>query len=321
MSEVSGKAFDYGLFRRVLSYSKPYKLTFIFTALLTILSAALGPVRPLLVQYTLDNTVLSPDMQALLWMTVLMLFFLVFEALTQYYQTYLANWVGQNIIKDIRIEVFKKISGFKLKYFDRTPIGTLVTRCVSDIETIADIFSEGILIIIGDLLKLLFVLAIMFYTDWRLSLFSISTIPLLLIATRIFQRSIKSAFQDVRNQVSRLNTFVQEHLTGMNIVQIFNREKREMNKFKAINMEHRDAHIRTVYANAIFFPIVEILSACSLALLVWWGGKEALADQVSYGNLVAFILYIYMLYRPIRQLADRFNILQMGMVGSERCLK
>lgn len=321
MSDVSGKAFDFGLFRRVLSYSSPYKSTFVLTGILTVLSAALGPVRPLLIQYTLDNTVLSPDLNALLWMTLLMLFFLVFEAFTQYYQTYLANWVGQSIIRDIRMEVYQKISSFKLKYFDRTSIGTLVTRCVSDIETISNIFSDGILIIIGDILKLFFVLAIMFYTDWRLSLFSISTIPLLLIATRIFQRSIKSAFQDVRTQVSKLNTFVQEHITGMNIVQIFNREQREMKKFEQINRKHMNAHIRTVYANAIFFPVVEILSACSLALLVWFGGKEAIADRVSYGNLVAFILYIYMLYRPIRQLADRFNILQMGMVGSERVFK
>ncbi len=321
MSEVSGKAFDFGLFRRVLSYSRPYKSTFILTGALTILSAALAPVRPLLIQYTLDNTVLSPDLNALFWMTLLMLFFLIFEAFTQYYQTYLANWVGQSIIRDIRMEVYQKISSFKLKYFDRTPIGTLVTRCVSDIETISNIFSDGILIIIGDILKLVFVLMIMFYTDWRLSLFSVSTIPILLIATRIFQRSIKSAFQEVRTQVSRLNTFVQEHITGMNIVQIFNREQREMKKFEQINQKHMNAHIRTVYANAIFFPVVEILSACSLALLVWFGGKEAIADRVSYGNLVAFILYIYMLYRPIRQLADRFNILQMGMVGSERVFK
>lgn len=321
MSEVSGKAFDYSLFRRVLSYSRPYRLTFVLTGILTVLSAALGPVRPLLIQCTLDNTVLKPDPQALIWMTLLMLFFLFFEAITQYYQSYLANWVGQSIIKDIRVEVYQRISSFKLKYFDRTPIGTLVTRCISDIETIANIFSDGILIIIGDILKLVFVLAIMFYTDWRLTLFSISTIPLLLVATRIFQRSIKSAFQDVRTQVSRLNTFVQEHITGMNIVQIFNREAREMKKFEEINRGHMKAHIRTVYANAIFFPVVEILSACSLAFLVWWGGKEAISDRVSFGNLVAFILYIYMLYRPIRQLADRFNILQMGMVGSERVFK
>jgi len=321
MSKVSGKAFDYGLFIRVVSYSKPYKASFFFTAFLTFLSAALGPVRPLLIQYTLDNSVLSPNASLLLSMTMLMLGFLLIEVVTQYYQSYLANWVGQSIIKDIRAEVFKKITSFKLKYFDKTPIGTLVTRSVSDIETIANIFSEGILIIIGDLLKLIFVLAIMFYTDWRLSLFSVSTIPILLIATRIFQRSIKSAFKDVRTEVSRLNTFVQEHITGMNIVQIFNREKREMQKFEEINHSHMNAHIRTVYANAIFFPVVEILSACSLALLVWWGGKEALADNVSYGSLVAFILYIYMLYRPIRQLADRFNILQMGMVGSERVFK
>ncbi|HAS36759.1 MAG TPA: antibiotic ABC transporter ATP-binding protein [Flavobacteriales bacterium] len=318
MAGVSGKAFDFSLFGRVLKYVKPYSLTFFFTGLLTLLSAILGPLRPVLIQYTLDEAIIQPDPPLLVQMTIILIVLLLLEAFVQFYQTYLANWVGQSVIRDLRAMVYRKILGFKLKYFDRTPIGTLVTRVISDIETIADIFSQGVLIIIGDVIKLVVVIAIMFATNWQLSIVSLLSLPFLLIATRMFQKVLKSAFQDIRTQVAQLNTFVQEHITGMNVVQIFNREKRELEKFKEINKKHRQAHVRTVYANAFYFPVVELLSACSLALLVWWGGKEALSGSVTYGELVAFILYIYMLFRPIRQLADRFNILQMGMVGSER---
>ncbi len=318
MSKVIGKAFDFSLFKRVLKYVKPYRLTFFFTGLLTLLSAVLGPLRPVLIQYTLDQAIILPDTTLLAQMTILLIILLLLEAFVQFYQTYLANWVGQSVIRDLRAMVYRKILGFKLKYFDKTPLGTLVTRVISDIETIADIFSQGVLIIIGDVIKLVVVIAIMFATNWQLSIVALLSLPLLLIATRIFQRVLKSAFQDIRNQVAQLNTFVQEHITGMNVVQIFNREKREMEKFKEINKKHRQAHVKTVYANAFYFPVVELLSACSLALLVWWGGKEALSGSVTYGELVAFILFVYMLFRPIRQLADRFNILQMGMVGSER---
>lgn len=321
MSEISGKVFDVKVFSRVLKYVQPYKGRFIFTGFLTFLLGFLGPARPLLVQYTLDNSILKPNNELLLWLTIGMIVLLIIETLVQFYQTYMANWVGQNVIKDLREETYHKISSFKLKYYDTTPIGTMVTRVISDIETIADVFSNGILIIIGDILKLIVVVIIMFVTDWRLALLSLASIPVLLLATRMFNKAIKSAFQDVRTEVSRLNAFVQEHLTGMNIVQIFNREKKEYEKFKAINKKHRNAHIRTVWANAIFFPVVELLSATSLALLVWIGSKGIIDESVSFGNLVAFILYIHMLFRPIRQLADRFNTLQMGMVSSERVFK
>jgi len=246
---------------------------------------------------------------------------LVLEGLVQFLQTYLANWLGQSVIRDLRVDVYRKISHFKLKYFDQTPIGTLVTRAVSDIETIADIFSEGVLTILGELIKLVVVIAFMFYLDWRLTIMCLIPIPILLWATNVFKDYIKLAFQDVRNEVAKLNAFVQEHITGMFIVQIFNREKQEMNKFQKINARHRDAHLRTVFANSVFFPVVEILSALSIALLILWGSNEVLKGTVTYGNLVAFILYIYMLFRPIRQLADRFNTLQMGMVASERVFK
>ena len=316
-----GKVFDPVLLTRIIRYVKPYKKTFAFTGFLTLLLGLLGPVRPIIIQYTLDNAILNPNTDLLLKLTILMVLVLVIETFIQFFQTYYANWVGQTVIKDMRMEVYGKISAFKLKYFDTKAIGTLVTRAVSDIETIADVFSNGVLIIIGDLLKLIIIIVVMFVTDWRLALISMSTIPVLIFATKLFNSNIKKSFQAVRTNVSKLNAFVQEHITGMNIVQIFNRESAEYDKFKNINKEHRNAHINTVWANAIFFPTVELLSAVALALVVWFGSQGLLAKEVSFGNLVAFILYIHMLFRPIRQLADRFNTLQMGMVSSDRVFK
>ena len=318
---ISGKAFDMSLFMRVMKYVNPYKTLFVFTGFLVLLSAGISPLRPWLIQYTLDNSIIIPNMELLQMLTMIIVGLLVLEGLVQFLQTYLANWLGQSVIRDLRVDVYRKISHFKLKYFDQTPIGTLVTRAVSDIETIADIFSEGVLTILGELIKLIVVIAFMFYLDWRLTIMCLIPIPILLWATNVFKDYIKLAFQDVRNEVAKLNAFVQEHITGMFIVQIFNREKQEMNKFQTINARHRDAHLRTVFANSIFFPVVEVLSALSIALLIWWGSNEVLKGTVTYGNLVAFILYIYMLFRPIRQLADRFNTLQMGMVASERVFK
>lgn len=321
MSEVSGKAWDTALFKRVMQYAKPYKLTFTITGILVVLLAVLGPVRPWLIQYTIDEKVKDFDAEGVLHLTLIMIGILIVEAIVQFYQTYWANWLGQTIIKDLRVQLYRHVMSFRLKYFDRTAIGTLVTRTVSDIETIANIFSQGILVIIGDILKLIAVVAFMFYTDWLLTLITLIPIPILIVATNIFKKTIKKAFQEVRTQVSRLNAFVQERVTGMKIIQIFNREKVEMSRFEKMNKLHRDAHIKTVWAYSIFFPVVEMLSAASLALLVWWGTKSVLEGLTTLGNLTAFIMYIYMLYRPIRQLADRFNTLQMGMVSSERVFK
>ncbi|MDP4685597.1 MAG: ABC transporter ATP-binding protein, partial [Salibacteraceae bacterium] len=302
---VSGSAFDLSLFLRVMKYVKPYKAMFLFTAFMVVLSALLAPLRPLLIQYTLDNSVMIPDLEMLTFLTIVIIGLLILESVVQFVQTYLANWLGQTVIRDLRVDVYNQITKFKLKYFDQTPIGTLVTRAVSDIETIADIFAEGVLIILGEILKLAVVIIVMLAINWKLTLICIIPIPILLYATNVFKNYIKVAFQDVRTEVSKLNAFVQEHITGMFIVQIFNREKQEMDKFQAINARHRDAHIRTVFANSIFFPVVEILSAASIALLIWWGSREMLAGNVEYGQLLAFILFIYMLFRPIRQLADR----------------
>ena len=322
MSKVEGKTFDITLLKRVMGYVKPYKSLFLGTSLFAIFIAFLSPARPILIQYAFDNFILNPDEYKLLLITLLLVVLLIAESVSQYFYTYWANFLGQSVIKDLRLQTYKKIINFRQQFFDKNPIGSLVTRVVSDIETISDIFSQGLLVIIADVLKLIIVIVVMFVTDWRLTLFSLASIPLLLVATYWFKRSIKSAFQDVRRQVSALNTFVQEHIVGMYIVQLFNREKEEYSRFKKINEAHRDAHIRSIWYYSIFFPVVEILSAVSVGLLIWWGGIESvMSNEVTLGELIAFILYIHMLFRPIRQLADRFNVLQMGMVAAERVFK
>lgn len=339
---VSGKAFDLGLLRKILSYTQPYHWIFWGSVFLTIVLSALGTARPMLIQYTIDNFILSQDESGLLQFTIILIALLLMESLVQFAFIYAANYLGQNIIRDMRIELYRHIISFKLQYFDQTPIGTLVTRAVSDIETIADIFAQGILTIFGDLLKILVMVVVMFYFfDYRLVLISLSVVPVLTYATRLFQVKIKSAFQDVRTQVAALNAFVQEHISGMNVVQIFNREEAEMKKFKAINEEHKQANIRSIWYFSVFFPVIEIMSAVSIGLVVWFGGLKAALEADKYslkillyqgmgwevtpsmelitlGEITAIIIFINMLFRPLRQLADRFNTLQMGMVASER---
>ncbi len=323
MSEVSGKAFDLKLLRRVMAYTKPYKKLFYGGILLTILLGAVGTTRPILIKYTIDNFVMEPDAHGLLNYTLLMVFLLIVESLLQFAFIYSANYLGQSVIRDIRVLLFEKLIKLRLAFFDKTPIGTLVTRAVSDIETIADIFAEGLLVIFGDLFKIAVMIAAMFYFfDWKLVLISLSVVPLLYFATRWFQRAIKVTFQDVRNQVARLNAFVQEHLSGMMIVQAFHREEAELKRFKAINKSHMDANIRSIWYFSIFLPIIEVLSAVSIGLAVWYGGvSAAMGGEVTFGDLTAILIFINMLFRPLRQLADRFNTLQMGMVASERVLR
>ena len=322
MTDKPIKTFDYNLFKRVFAYVNPYKKLFYLTTFFAILLAFLSPARPILIQYAFDNYIVIPNQEKLLHITLLLVGLLTLESISQYFYTYWANLLGQMVIKDVRLETYKKIIHFKQSYFDKTPIGSLVTRVVSDIETIADIFSQGLLIIIADILKLVVVIVVMFVTDWKLAIFCLASIPLLLVATYWFKRSIKIAFQEVRKQVAALNTFVQEHLVGMSIVQLFNRQEIEFKAFKNINEGHKKAHIQSILYYSIFFPIVEVLSAISIGLLIWWGGIETVkSSDVTLGELIAFILYIHMLFRPIRQLADRFNVLQMGMVASERVFK
>ena len=318
----TGNVIDFVLLKRVLAFAKPYRLQFTIAAISAVLLSILGPMRPMLINYAIDNYILIPNKEKLLDITTLLLGLLFVEAFIQFFYIYLSTWIGQHVIQDLRAKIFKHILSLKMKYFDNTPIGTLVTRAVSDIETIADIFSQGLLVIIAELLKLVVVVIMMFYTDWRLAIITMLTIPILLVATSWFKRNIKASFQDVREQVSQLNTFVQEHIVGMNVVQIFNREQAEYKKFKTINKSHRDAHLRSIFYYAVFFPIVEVLSAMSIGLIVWYGGQGILSGKdITVGELIAFILFIHMMFRPIRQLADRFNILQMGIVGSERVFK
>ncbi|MBE7176120.1 MAG: ABC transporter ATP-binding protein [Mucilaginibacter polytrichastri] len=318
MAEVTGKAVDVHLLRRVMHYVRPYKGLFAWATFLTILIALIAPLRPLLIQYTVDHFIFRSDFPGLVNMTLLMIVITVIQSIFQYYQTFSTNQLGQSVIRDLRKHVFNHIISLRVKYFDRTPIGMLITRTVSDLETIADIFSEGLIAILGDILQVVTLLGVMLYTDWRLTLITLIPMPLLMLATYIFKEAIKSAFQEVRTQVSNLNTFLQEHISGMAVIQYFAREEQEENKFEQVNRRHRDAHVRSNWYYSIFFPVVEIISALSLGLLVWYGATRILGDKVSPGVVTAFILYINMLFRPIRELADKFNTLQMGMVGAGR---
>lgn len=323
MSKITGDAFNISLLRRVFEYVKPYRRVFIFSVVLTILLAILAPVRPFLIGYTLDEFILKSDYNGLIKMTILTLILLFLQTIFQYSHTLLTNTLGQSAIKDLRINVFNHISRLRLKYFDQTPIGQLITRTVSDLETIADIFSEGLIAMIGDLLQVIVIFCFMLYKDWQLTLVVLAPIPLLIVATRIFQKAIKVAFQEIRTEVANLNTYLQEHISGISIIQYFAREEQEYKKFKRINSRYRDANIRSNWYYSIFFPVVELISAMSLGLLIWYGSNRILHDPIHIkpGVITTFIICINMLFRPIRELADKFNTLQMGMVGAERVFK
>ncbi|MAB94960.1 MAG: antibiotic ABC transporter ATP-binding protein [Flavobacteriales bacterium] len=315
----TGNVIDFELLKRVLEFSKPYKKQFVLAGVSAILLSILGPARPMIINYAIDNFIIVQDKEGLINITILLVCILMMEGIVQFFYIFMSTWLGQHVIQDLRSKIFKHILSLRMKFFDNTPIGTLVTRTISDIETIADIFSQGLLVIIAELLKLAVVISLMFYTDWRLTLIALLIVPVLLFATSWFKRNIKKSFQDVRSQISNLNTFVQEHIVGMNIIQIFNREDAEYEKFVEINKKHRDANVRGIFYYAVFFPVVEVLSAVSIGLIVWYGGQGILEGKdITIGELVAFILFIYMMFSPIRQLADRFNILQMGIVGAER---
>lgn len=318
---VIGKAVDLVILKRIFAYVKPYKKNFGLAVFTTIFLAFLSPVRPILIQYTFDHYVAVPNASMLLKMTFVLVGLLMMEAFMQFADSYLTNSLGQKVIKDIRVQLYKHIINLRLKYYDNTAIGTLVTRAVSDIEVIADIFTNGLIVIIGDILKIVVIIVVMFVMNYQLTLITLTTIPILLVATYIFKKSVQKSFQEVRTQVARLNAFVQEHITGMNIIQIFNREKAEHKKFEEINALHRDANVRSIMAYSIFFPVVEVLSSLALGLIVLWGGKGVLEGKATVGELLAFIFYLNMMFRPIRQLADRFNTLQMGMVSSDRVFK
>jgi len=317
-----GDILDFVLLKRLMVFAKPYKSQFLIASIAAVLLSFLGPIRPILINYAVDNYIIIQNQQKLFEIIILIFLLLIIEGAVQFFYIYLSTWIGQNVIKDLRIKLFKHIVNLRMQYFDNTPIGTLVTRSISDIETIAAIFSEGLLVIIAELLKLIVVVIIMFYANSKLALISLITIPFLLLATAWFKRNIKVAFQDIRDQVSELNTFVQEHIVGMRIVQIFNRENAEYKKFYKINNFYKEANLRSIFYYAVFFPIVEILSATSIGLIVWYGAESMLLNNsITIGEIIAFILFIHMMFRPIRQLADKFNILQMGIVGASRVFK
>jgi ATP-binding cassette subfamily B multidrug efflux pump len=311
---------------------KPYNGIFIIATFLTVFLAAIALVQPILIQRTLDKYILANDYHGLVFMVELMIGQLIIQTIAQYYQTYLTNSLGQSVIRDLRIDIFNHITSLRLKYFDRTPIGMLITRTVSDLETIADIFSEGLISIMGDMLLVIAVIGYMLWQDWKLALITLIPMPLLFASTYVFKEAIKSSFQEVRTQVARLNTFLAEHISGISIIQYFAREEQEMRKFESVNKKYRDANIRSNWYYSIFFPVVEILFAICMALLVWYGCKRILNDQqlhsisaspggVTPGVITGFIVLLNMLFRPIRQLADKFNTLQMGMVGADRIFK
>jgi ATP-binding cassette subfamily B multidrug efflux pump len=319
----SGNIIDFKVLRRIMRFVKPYKSRFYFLIFLTLAIGILTPLRPLLIQWTLDNPVANGDYQGMLMMMLGLVGLLLVQSVAQYVHTYMSGWMGQQVIRDIRTRLYEHLVNLRLRFFDKTPIGRLVTRTISDVETLADVFSEGLAAMVSDLLQLIFILSFMFYQDWRLALLSLATLPLLLISTYIFKEKIKVAFNDVRNAVANLNTFVQEHITGMNVVQIFASEKREYEKFKAINEEHKQANLRSVLYYSIYFPVAEIIAAAGIGLLVWYGAKGAINVEetgITLGKLIAFIMYIQMFFRPIRMIADRYNTLQMGIVSSSRII-
>ena len=306
--------------QKVLDYAKPYKKRFNWVVVWAIALSIFAALRPYMLKQTVDSYVQTKDTYGLLVFVGLMGLVLLFEVLSQFYFVYWANWLGQDIVKDIREELFDKITSFKMRYFDKEPVGKLVTRAVSDIESIASIFSQGLFMIVSDLLKMVVVLGIMFYMNWKLSCIVIIGMPILLYATRIFQLKMKAAFQEVRTQISNLNTFVQERLTGMKIVQLFNREEIEYEKFKVINDKHNQAWLRNILYNSIFFPIADIVSSLTLGFIIWYGGLSIVNGDnlTTFGDLFAYTMLINMLFNPLRQIADKFNVMQMGIIAAER---
>ena len=313
---------DVKLLYRVMRFVKPYKFIFFVSIFFSISLGLLSISRPIIIEYTVDHFIIGKDPEMLLKYTLIMIGLLLLESIFQFLFMYAANWIGQSVIKDIREQLYKKILSFRLKYFDNSPIGALVTRCVSDIETIAEIFSHGVLVIFSDLFKIVIIVVWMFSSNVMLSIISLSVFPLLILATKYFQRAMKSAFEDERSAISKLNTFVQEHITGMKIVQIFNRESQELDNFKKTNATFRSATIKAIWHFSIFLPVIEIMSAIALGAMVWYGGMDILSGGgVTLGLMMAFILLINMLFRPVRHLADRINVLQRGIVASNRVFK
>jgi len=316
--DAANKKFDFSLLVKVLALAKPYKQIFALAGILAVVLAPLAVLRPQLIKVMVDEYIFVNDLAGLGRMALLLLGLLLIESVLQYIFQYSTGLLGQSVIRDLRIRVFRHITNLRLKYFDKTPVGTSTTRTINDIEAINQIFSQGVITMIADLLTVIAVVAIMLYTSWKLTLICMLVLPFLILASYIFQKKVRYAFQIVRTQISKMNAFLQERITGMRIVQIFNAEKQEADKFKAINREYTQANLNSILYYAIFFPVVEIISAASLGLMVWYGARGVIGGDVTLGALVAFPIYINMLFRPIRMIADKFNTLQMGLVASDR---
>lgn len=322
MSTAAPKKFDIAVLRRVFRYASPYKKKFYLSVILAILLAFVTPVRPLLIQLTVDKYIAHSITHMVINITLIQIGIILVETAMRFWFSFTTAWLGQTVVKDIRVAVYKKILGLNLSQFDKTPIGTLTTRTINDIEAINEIFAEGLVPIIADLLSIVCVLTYMFWVDWQLTLIALIPFPIIIITTYYFKESINRSFFRVRNAVSSLNAFVQEHLSGMQIVQAFAADEKEFGKFREINKEHRNANIKAIFAYSVFFPIVEIVLALSIGLIVWWTAKEALGmHQSQQGTVIAFILCLNLLFRPLRVLADKFNVLQMGVIASERVFK
>lgn len=319
MSKTTGNAFDIKVFARLMSFAKQYRTRFLIAVFSTILLAGAATASPYILIQAIDDFVANQDLNRLLYFAILMLAVLLLQVLLQFTFIYFANWVGQHVIRDIRIKTFEKIVQFKMGYFDNSSVGKLVTRVVSDIETISNFFTQGVFMIVSDILKMLVVIGVMFFLNWKLALIALAVLPILIYATKLFQIAIKATFQDVRNQVANLNSFVQERVTGMKIVQLFHREYIEYKNFVDINDKHKKAHIKTVWYYSIFFPIAEILSSIAIGLIVWYGGLQVIEGKsITIASIIGFIQMAQMLFRPLRQIADKFNQLQMGIVSGER---
>ena len=316
----SAKIIDFQIIKRLYGFILPYRFRFWFLVFLILCMAGISPVVPLLIRYTLDHYLGLTFASDLVRMLGWMLGALMLQTLFQFSTSYLAGYLGQTVIRDIRIQLYEKIVNLRLAFFDATPIGRLVTRTVSDIETLNDVFSEGLASIAGDLLQLFLILGVMFYADWRLTLIIIATVPFMVFSTYVFKEYIKKSFNEVRTAVANLNSFVQEHISGMLIVQMFHAEKQELAKFNRINEEHRDANIRGILAYSVFFPVADVIAAIGTGLVVWAASTYIVKEEMGVGTLTAFIMFINLFYRPIRMLADRFNTLQMGIVSTERIL-
>ena len=323
MNKDTGKAFDTRLFKRLMAYTQTYKITFYGVALAAILLSAFAVLTPLIVKKIIDDAIKQSNEQMLLYLTIAMLVVLIGQVVSQLAFNYYANWLGESVIKDIRVDLFKKMLGFRMKYFDTSSLGVLVTRAVADMQRIGEIFSQGFFVIVADLLKMAVAGIVMLVINWKLALIVFTVLPLILYATRLFQKAMKIAFTEVRAEVSNLNSFVQERIAGMKIVQLFTREKIESDKFREINEKHKKAWLKTVWYNSIFFPIAEIVSSITVGLIVWYGGLQNVANISTdiAGTVFAFIMLIDLLFRPLRQIADKFNTLQMGMVAANRVFK